>query len=327
MYNITNGFLVLFFSLMTLLQPSAYAVIFSGQGLSSGQILELENKTHEAGKAIPAACAVFVTRLEANTQQQSLGSGVLIHKTAQYGYVLTAGHVINKPNVLGVNLNFDPNAMETISKSIPVEAIFLHPEAVAAGSNGRIVDLAIVRFDISLLKRTIEPLELYDGVQYDQKQFLESVIVGFGGFGLNTDSSNIIKGRVHSGKTFAHFDQIKPGFPLSGKFSNHLFLLNDEDPNSKNPIPTARYHQFDPNKSSMVQNVKTHKQQALLTGSDSGSPLLFQSGGQLKVAGIASCVSSGIFVAADQDLHRTIYSVWEPVKQNLNWIREVLVSD
>jgi hypothetical protein len=191
-------------------------------------------------------------------------------------------------------------------------------------------DLAIVEFDAPssrdrLAKARVQPVDLYDGTGY-RRPLLEAEIVGFGLFGFSSSPALADRFKPYAGRTrvtygewrgsrgFLHWSPPRVGAPRMDpdpRVNTLQFALVEEPTHALNP--------FD--KSPIA--IHSHPEQALFAHGDSGGPLLFQSQGKLRVAGISSGFY-GEFLFLGSALRPFHLQIWEPVKDSLEWIRAVV---
>jgi hypothetical protein len=329
------------------------------EGRSAGHIAQREQRSHEAGRQYRYVVGIQRTSLEPRRSFTGTGVYLGLGRDGRTGFVLTAAHVLLDgipPDAKGaqqVTLTFGPrNGPGSQADTLQVAAVraLIHPRLETYQDHSRKAgtdtshprtlrrnDLAILEFDaLDSLERMdqlgIRGAALYDGTGYRRKAPLEGQIVGYGRFGTSRGKKlDLCQGRVHSGHTYVSFGSWRgrTGF-LQWSPSTLEGILNADSPET-----LANRYQFAmvPEETTYATTladvptvqVRSHRDQADFTQGDSGGPLLFNTREGLKVAGLIVTANPEHLVRlATGEIELFFLRFFEPVKENLAWIRAVL---
>jgi hypothetical protein len=336
------------------LTPARAIVIQAGSDAAQDEALEAASC--KAGAKLKGVVGLQVLRSKSG--EASAATGVYIGTSAdgRRGLILTAAHPFQRGPELGpqhpvekVVIHFGPMINpEPLPGGlhVPVQRILLHPEFkyyndyiyFDDGDEPEAVpmighDLAILEFDAAaflgpLDKAGVTAIPIYEGTGYREKPLLEAQIVGFGWFGTSTSLKLERTPIVHSGHTWVTHGEYRgsTGFMHWSPMTETGYALSttkEPDANISQFVePKAPVKALHPVHDTPLP-MRHHPQQAMGAKGDSGGPLLFQSKGSLRVAGIYSSTSTDLLNLGDDTFAPFLLQFWESVPDHAAWVNGV----
>jgi hypothetical protein len=315
----------------------------------------LEAAAHAEGLALKNVVGLRIHSAEG--LDVASGTYLGLSRDKRTGYVLTAAHVLVKDAAptpaerqAQVAITFgprnDPDAVGTLATVRATRAI-IHPKHRSVydhtnrDSKGepfplriQLNDLAILAFDAAGVRAQLEAkgihgAPLYDGVGYT-KPLIAARVAGFGLYGTSRSERLDETLKVHCGYTlttygrwrdrtaFLSWSPIPPEDEETVWSQDHLVNIYRFRAMPKLTVYRNPYDHSD------IQ-VQTHDYQTLGAQGDSGGPLLFQSKGEIKVAGVLSqSIGDHLQSPRTQTLEFFQVQIMEPVMASLPWIREAM---